>query len=484
MIRDRFRRVGALPGFLAACRAVARGRRGGAEARARARRERLADLVARARRHSPVYAELYADLPDRVEDPALLPPVTKAFLMARLDRWIADPRIDRAAMEAFLARPGNLGRPFGPGGGLLCRTSGSSGVRGIVLHDRWALAVYAALWGIRGYLRWVGLRGLLGARLRGGSASVLAVTEHYAGAAWTRWAADTYGAGRRATLLPVSTPREELTRALERIDPAFLTGYSSALEALASSDARPRIRPALVVTSGEGAGPGAIEAIGAAFGGRVRSAYAASEFLALAFECDRGRLHVNDDFVILEPVDREGRPVPPGTASHTVWITNLVNRVQPILRYDLGDSVVVRAEPCGCGSDLPVVEVAGRRQDLLRFRAEDGSVVAVSGNPILEVIESVDGVASFQAIQTAPDRLRVRLAVAGQSDAEVWVDVRSRLEGFLRLEGLPGVVVERDPGPPRADPRSGKFHAVWSAIGAAEEPGPAEGDPPAASPPM
>lgn len=44
-------------------------------------RERLEELVAFARRRSPVYRELYAPLPDPVQDLRTLPPVTKRHLM-------------------------------------------------------------------------------------------------------------------------------------------------------------------------------------------------------------------------------------------------------------------------------------------------------------------------------------------------------------------------------------------------------------------
>ncbi len=106
-----------------------------------------------------------------------------------------------------------------------------------------------------------------------------------------------------------------------------------------------------------------------------------------------------------------------------------------------------------------------RRQDLLKFRAADGSVVAISGNDVIEVIDGSGGIAAMQAIQSGRRELRVRLQAADASrDAEVWARARERLEAFFAVEGLAGVAVERDPTPPQADPRGGKFHAVWSEV--------------------
>ena len=38
------------------------------------------------------------------------------------------------------------------------------------------------------------------------------------------------------------------------------------------------------------------------FGAQVRNSYGASEFLPIAWECAHGHLHVNEDWVLLEPV--------------------------------------------------------------------------------------------------------------------------------------------------------------------------------------
>ena len=59
--------------------------------------------------------------------------------------------------------------------------------------------------------------------------------------------------------------------------------------------------------------------------GALHDAYAASEFTPIALECRRGWLHVNSDWAILEPVDADYRPAPPGEPSHTVLLTNLAN---------------------------------------------------------------------------------------------------------------------------------------------------------------
>jgi phenylacetate-coenzyme A ligase PaaK-like adenylate-forming protein len=53
-------------------------------------------------------------------------------------------------------------------------------------------------------------------------------------------------------------------------------------------------------------------------------------------------------------------------------VTNLTNYVQPVIRYQLGDSVVVSNEPCPCGSPLATISVEGRTDEILRVPGAGG----------------------------------------------------------------------------------------------------------------
>ena len=37
------------------------------------------------------------------------------------------------------------------------------------------------------------------------------------------------------------------------------------------------------------------------------------------------------------------------TSPHKVLITNLSNYIQPFIRYEVTDRIIVHGEPCGCG---------------------------------------------------------------------------------------------------------------------------------------
>jgi phenylacetate-coenzyme A ligase PaaK-like adenylate-forming protein len=171
-------------------------------------------------------------------------------------------------------------------------------------------------------------------------------------------------------------------------------------------------------------------------------------------------LHVNADWVVLEPVDRNYRPTPPGEPSYTVLLTNLANRVQPLIRYDLGDSVTL-LPPCPCGSPLPAIEVHGRSDDVLRLRAADGTEVPVSPLALTTAMEEVIAGHRFQVVQTGPSDIGVRLGATEPSERTAeWHAVRRVLRQFLVSQSAANVRLHLATDAPAPDRGSGKLREV------------------------
>jgi phenylacetate-CoA ligase len=181
----------------------------------------------------------------------------------------------------------------------------------------------------------------------------------------------------------------------------------------------------------------------------------------IAFECPHGALHLNADWVWLEPVDEHYRPVPPGSASATALLTNLANRVQPFIRYDLGDSITMLRRACRCGSAFPVLKVEGRRDEILLLNNSQGRVMPLLPLALASVVEE-GGVHRFQIIQTAADVLTVRIARPPRGRKAALQDsVRKMLATYLAGQGLANALIRFDGIEPEADPVSGKFRNVW-----------------------
>ena len=441
-------------------------RRAGRETIAARAAERTADLVAHARRQSPFYRAAWRGIASPTPPLASLPPVTKRELMAHFDDWVTDRRLHRRGVEGFLADRSHIGECH-LDRYVIWKSSGSTGEPGIFVQDAEALAIYDALIGVQLQAPALAGRYALGFVTRGGRAALVAATgDHFASiASWQRMCRGSPWPTARA--FSVMDPLATLVDALNDYQPAFLASYPTTLAMLATEQraGRLRIAPACIWSGGECLVPSAALAIEQAFASVLVNEYGASECMSIAYSCPAGWLHVNADWVVLEPVDRHYQPTPVGETSHSVLVTNLANRVQPIIRYDLGDSILVNPDPCGCGNPLPAVRAEGRRDDVLMLRANDGAIVPLSPLALTTVIEEAISGQRFQLVQTGPDRIAVRLGTADPDErmAEFGATKRA-LDAYLSHQALGNVQLALDTEPPLPDPRSGKLREVIASV--------------------
>jgi phenylacetate-CoA ligase len=430
-----------------------------AHALARTAARRLDALVGYARAASPFYSRLYRRLPLQGLQLAELPSVDKATVMRHFDDVVTQPDVTRATAEAFAANPQHVGQLL-QGRYAVFSSSGTSGTPGCFVHDADALAVYDALESQRGrsarlpgdLLRWMleGERYALVAATGGHFASVTTVERIRR---WLPWI-DT-----RVRTLSLLQPLGQLVAELNAYRPTILATYPTAVDVLAHEQQAGRLRLALaeVWTGGEVLAEPTRARVQDAFGCAVRNAYGASEFLPIAWQCTRGALHVNADWVILEPVDSRGRPVEPGVRSTSVLLTNLANRVQPLIRYNLGDAITVHPGRCPCGSAMPVVTVVGRCDDVLHLPARGGGEVAIVPLALATVLEENAGVHDFQVVQSARGAVSVRLAATERGRTPA---VRAALRQCFDELGALTVRIAVSREAPRRERPGGKLRRV------------------------
>lgn len=443
--------------------APAAGRDGIASREAR----RFAEIVRYARERSPFYAQLYRSLPQSGFELRDVPPVTRGPLMARFDDWVTDPDVTLDTAADFVSDPARVGRLY-LGRYAAWTSSGTTGEPGLFIHDGQALAVYDALEMLR-LERGLLAPGFLGSLLYAGGryAMVAATGGHFAGvASIERMRLAAPALADRLRVFSILDPLPRLLDALNGFQPSFIATYPSVASLLAAEQraGRLRIAPSALWLGGETLSPACRAEIGGAFRCRMLEEYGASECMSIACECERGRLHLNSDWVLLEPVDRDYQPVAPGRLSHTTLLTNLANRVQPIIRYDLGDGIALEPEACACGAPFPALRVEGRRDDVLAFTAANGERVELLPLALTTVVEEHAGAHRFQIIQAGPDALEVRLEVArGTSPVPLWRKVESALRAWLDAQGLPAVALRFQPGPLERNGRSGKLRRAVAA---------------------
>ncbi|KAB2942313.1 MAG: phenylacetate--CoA ligase family protein [Hyphomicrobium sp.] len=430
------------------------------EKTARQQRARLAEMVAHARACSPYYRELYQGLPERVEDPTLLPVTHKKALVARFEDWVADRDVTLDKVQRFIGNPALIGEKF-LDKYVVATTSGTTGTPGIfVLDDRHVSLGMTAV--RRAFGQWLSVWDWVRILARGMRTAALHATGgHYASVgAVTRMQRSSRIAARQIRQFSVHTPLPQLVAELNGFRPALLTGYATVTSLLAGEReaGRLRINPVLVVVTAEGLPQDEYGRMARVFGAKVGNVWGSTEMPAVAYSCAYGWLHVMEDWLIVEPVHADYRPTPAGEQSHTVLISNLANRVQPILRYDLGDRILVRPDACPCGNPQPAVRIEGRSGDVLNFETPGGERVSLP--PLALELDDIPGIEVAQVVQTTPASLRVRLLlVAGSDPDRVWQAAHDALVRLLAEHKLEHVTIERAEEPPEQS-KGGKFRQV------------------------
>jgi phenylacetate-coenzyme A ligase PaaK-like adenylate-forming protein len=326
-----------------------------------AREARLRELLHVAKSRSPWHrGRLGAIDPATTteRDLARIPRMTKDEMMDHLDEAFTDPRLSRALVEAHLERV--VEDAYLLDELHVFASGGSSGRRGVFAWD----------W--NGWMRFSLCMARMSVRRRAGDpelgpeaveAVVAAEKASHMTGAMTFLPPNVHR-------VPATRPVPEIVAELNRLRPAVLRGYPTALAALAveARAGRLRIAPRLVLAHSEPLLPEARRGMEDAWGVPIANGYGTTEG-AVGGSCAAGRgLHLNEDWCIFEPVDEAGRPVPPGERAAKLYVTNLMNLAQPLIRYELTDEVVVIDEPCACGITLVRVDdIAGRTDDVFTY---------------------------------------------------------------------------------------------------------------------
>ena len=371
--------------------------------------ESLSRLREFAYAHSPFYQQFHKGLFDRPLHE--LPVLTKATVMEHFDELVTDQTVRLEDVRAHMAtdREGKrfLDRYW------VTATSGSTGKPGVFLFNRDEWVAFLASFG-RAH-EWAGVPMMPTHRMK--MASVAALTS---GSPWHASAQMTASAKSwwmRAWMPMLSfdaaQPVEQITRQLNAWQPHLLTGYPSMMRILADEQlaGRLHIHPHMIIPGSEVLTDETRRRIEAAWGHLPFDGYGATEaggWLA-AETSDHTGLYLYEDNVIFEVVDEQYRPVPPGVYGDKVLITVLTSRTQPLIRYELSDSVRLAADTDS--GNLPFARIdgiQGRTEDLLRLPGVSGGEVAVHPITFHHVLDSLP-VSGWQVVQEV-DGLRVLLS--------------------------------------------------------------------------
>jgi phenylacetate-coenzyme A ligase PaaK-like adenylate-forming protein len=393
-------------------------------------RDGLRSLLRHARSSSPFHASRLGGIDAEhfeLADLAKLPTMTKADLMGAFDEVLTDRRLSRVLCERALAATHDEPKPLF--GTYVCLASGgSSGQRGVFVLDADALTEFFCALNRPTMQRLFAAGGPPPGGV--GIAMVAAASAVHATGCAPAW---TEGSATPIVAVPATLPLEVIVARLDALSRPVLYGYPSVLVRLAREKAAGRLRlaPQAIATTSETLLPEWRAAIEDAFGIAISNKFGSSEGLVGVGAPGEEAMAFNDDACIVELVDAQNRPVPPGTASDRILLTNLANRVQPLIRYEISDRFVRHPNASDHGHLQATVE--GRSDDVLHWPTAEVHPLAVRS-----VLVKQPAVTDYQVRQTEHGLVLGVLAVAAVDlDA-----LRTTLRAALADAGLPDAEVE------------------------------------------
>jgi phenylacetate-CoA ligase len=179
------------------------------------------------------------------------------------------------------------------------------------------------------------------------------------------------------------------------------------------------IHPRLVVCTAEMLTESQRQLFEEVFECRVANCYSSREFSHIAYECEKGGLHVCYSRY-MELVE-DGKTVEPGQMGEIV-ITSLHQYAMPFIRYKNGDMGVYEPGGCVCGRGLPVLkEIVGRVNDIMVTTQGD----AVHGFFFNRVLRARPNIVRYQVYQPDRQHLEIRLVCKEDAGSEWFEDIRN-----------------------------------------------------------
>jgi phenylacetate-coenzyme A ligase PaaK-like adenylate-forming protein len=375
--------------------------------------ERLDSLVRHAAANSPFYRDLYSGIdlsgPVQLSD---LPVTSKALLMDNFDRVVIDDRLKLDVLEP------NATEMFGRyylGSYMVHSSTGSSGRKGLCVSGPGERSLRMAV----RMRRWAMLERL---RRRGlpERETIFSSTPDMEPRLF--WTLDLNMWPIRRQVLDFRDRLSRFVVELNAFRPQTIFGTPSQMALLAAEqlDGRLGIQPTLVKTQGEVCTKEIKARIVDAWGVEPYDEWGFCEGGGvLAGDCRHHTgLHLFSSVCIIEVVDEENRPVPPGVTGDKLLATTLEAYAMPRIRFEIPDFVSFLGEKCPCGRTTPLISVAeGRREDLLTLPGPDGKDVFIHQLHFRNRIASIPGIKEYQVVydgRTITIRAVLRSGAAGE----------------------------------------------------------------------
>lgn len=165
---------------------------------------------------------------------------------------------------------------------------------------------------------------------------------------------------------------------------------------------------------------------------KLHTTYASTEMATAFTECEHGAGgHHHPELIVVELLDEDNNPVPPGEAGE-VTVTTLGVEGMPLVRFKTGDLCCAHYEPCACGrTTMRLSPVLGRRQQMIKFKGT--TLYPPALYDVLNLIEGVnDYVVEVFTNELGTDAIRIKMHANRRDDDFIKI-VKDRFRARLRV---------------------------------------------------
>ena len=243
---------------------------------------------------------------------------------------------------------------------------------------------------------------------------------------------------------------------IRQIQPKEIRGYPSSLNSLSQfmlDNDLSGIRPKAIFTTAETLLEPVRRTIETAFKCKVVDTYGCTEMGFYITQCEKGTYHAHPEFGIIESLDDNDKLIydQPG---HLV-VTSFVNYAMPLIRYKIGDTVVIKNKECSCKRNFPVIEeIIGRTDDIIV--TPDGRRIG----RLDPIFKGGLGIKEAQIIQTLKNEIVMKIVkndnYSEKDIAFLSQQLKNRLGEFINIKFEFVNEIKKD--------KSGKFRSVVSNI--------------------
>lgn len=421
------------------------------------RKERLKTLVKYAKENSEYFKNLYKDIDVENFELSDLPIIEKPTMMEHYNQWVCDKNITKNEVEHYVADIELMLKPFKEKYKAIT-TSGTTGTPLLMVRDEMHEFIHGALLANR-LFKDINAS-IMNPQINKIAAIIAAEqsTSSYASFLKMKKVNEKYA--DNMLLLSTLSPISEMVEKLNAFQPVFIGGYPSVLALLANEQIKGNLKmhPQAITCSAELLTEKVIETMKEAWGKEliILNNYCTTEGGEIAMSCSENKLHVNFDWVILEPVDENDNPVKDGETSNSVLVTDLSNFVQPIIRYRLNDRIKIINEKCKCGSILPTIEVKGRVSDTIKINS-----IEIPSIVLFLALEHLPRILSYQYAKVSKTKVVLRVVYAPDTDKKEFnKQITAKINDIKRKYNCEEMEFEISEERPKNNKKGGKLKLI------------------------